>query len=388
VSPLRLAIVLRRFWPLAGSEQSVLGNLAAELAAQGCAVRIITARWHPSWPAEIRWRNCMVTRLPPPGGHAAPRAWLRAVQRYLRAHAAEFDLVYVAALRDDAAAVVDAVGRRLPVVLRAQTAGRQGDCVWQIEARDGRRIKERCQRAAALVATTPLVRRELEAAGYPRKRIVQVLDGVPAAPPNAVGRQTARGILADCHTMLQLMPQSPLVICLGRVAADRGLETLLDAWAMVVGQRPDARLWLVGDTSHCEPLRERIARLGLFGRAVVAGMFDDCAEILAAADVLAAPAPRGAELAVREALAAGLPVVAADVPAHRWLLADGADGLLVRSADANAWAATLLRLLNEPEFTARPSAAGSDCETSRFSLAKMVDAHLTLFRELVGGEGI
>ena len=90
-------------------------------------------------------------------------------------------------------------------------------------------------------------------------------------------------------------------------------------------------------------------------------MFDDIEEVLAAADVLVAPSPLGAETAVREGMAAGLPVVAGDVAANRWLIDAGRDGLLVPPENVTLLAEALLGVLAEPDagpaWAPRPGSA-------------------------------
>ena len=82
-------------------------------------------------------------------------------------------------------------------------------------------------------------------------------------------------------------------------------------------------------------------------------MFDDVEGLLAAADVHVAPAADGSPQALVEAMAAGVPSVAIDVPLNRWLLGDDAAGLLVPPENAAALAAAIARLLDDPALAAR-----------------------------------
>jgi glycosyltransferase involved in cell wall biosynthesis len=103
---------------------------------------------------------------------------------------------------------------------------------------------------------------------------------------------------------------------------------------------------------------------------------------LAAADLAVRPTPEpGTSLAVVEALAAGLPVVASDIPAHREWITDGRNGLLASPNDRAAWSAAIDRLWTEPGLAARLGVAARR-RAAEASLAKMADAHLTLFEGL------
>jgi len=120
---------------------------------------------------------------------------------------------------------------------------------------------------------------------------------------------------------------------------------------------------------------------------VLAGVFDGIDELLAAADLLVVPAAEGdGSLAVLEAMAAGLPVVAGDIPGNRSLVTDGRHGLLVRVEDPPTLSGAIARLLDEPQLAARLGAEGRRRATTEFSLAKMVDAHVTLFESLIHAE--
>ena len=384
----RLAIIAQRFWPRVGSMETRAGQLACGLADSGVEVTIVTARWHSSWPAEIYYHGIPVVRLdPPPGGHWNTWRWARCLTAWMQRHAGRFDEVCVWGLMHEARAAVQAAGTRLPVVLVPERTGWQGDCFRQVRVSGGRGIKRACLRARALMASSPAARRELEAAGYPRERIVDVPMGVPLSPPRT--RQTrveARESLADSNSALQLAAHAPLVVSIGRIEAGRGWEQLLAAWSIVARQMGAARLWLAGEAplaAVAEQIAQRIEALDLSGRVALIGVFDDVECLLAAADVHVAPPADGSPQALVEAMAAGLPSVASDVPINRWLLGDDAAGLLVPSENAPAWAAAINRLLDDRALATRLGAAAWQRAQADFDLGKMVEQYKALFERLL-----
>ncbi len=302
----------------------------------------------------------------------------------MQRHAEQFDLVCVWGLLHEARAVERAVGSHLPLVLLPERTGWHGDCFRQVQVSGGCGIKRACLRARALVAGSPAARRELEAAGYPRERIFDIPLGVPLSPPRSRETQAeARDLLAESNSALQLAAHAPLVVSTSRPDAGRGCEQLLSAWSIVARQKVAARLWLVGETPAAAALAQQIEAMGLSGRIGLIGMFDDVAGLLAAADLHVAPAADGSPQALVEAMAAGVPSVAIDVPINRWLLGDDAAGLLVPAENAAALGAAMMRLIDDPALAARLGTAAWQRTVAEFDLGKMVEAYLELFERLL-----
>jgi glycosyltransferase involved in cell wall biosynthesis len=136
--------------------------------------------------------------------------------------------------------------------------------------------------------------------------------------------------------------QGPLVLNHGRVARKKGIDVLIEAFALVARDLPDARLAIVGpdDEGLVPELTALAARLGVANRTVFTGMLGggDRAGALAAADVWALPSRQDAwASAVTEALAAGLPtVVSPGVNSARDIVAANAGLVCERTAEAFA----------------------------------------------------
>ena len=128
-------------------------------------------------------------------------------------------------------------------------------------------------------------------------------------PPTADEALEARrrlGVPADC----------PAVVCVGRIARQKGQDVLLAGWPAVRRAMPDATLFLIGDG----PDRGRLERLGLPGVRFV-GTSDDVLSWLWAADVVALPSRwEGLAYTLLEAMACGRSVVAAEATGMRQAL--------------------------------------------------------------------
>ncbi|HLT47698.1 MAG TPA: glycosyltransferase family 4 protein [Rubricoccaceae bacterium] len=239
---------------------------------------------------------------------------------------------------------------RIPVYATAQ--GGTGPAGW-IE----RRLRPRAVRAAAgLVAAAEREAARVAAAyGVPPSRIARVFNPLDLAAWRVPAREEARGALG--------IPGSAVVVAWhGRVAvAAKGLDVLLEAWAQIErrSEGRDVRLLVVGAGPDADAFRERIRALGLRKLTWVDAFVLDRSQVrryLAAADVYAFPSRHeGFPVAPVEAMATGLPLVAADAPGVRDILPRGeADGgLVVPRGDAAALAAALARLIDDAPLRER-----------------------------------
>ena len=181
--------------------------------------------------------------------------------------------------------------------------------------------------------------------GVPNAKIARVFNPLDAGRWHAEGRDAVRASLG-------LPAEAVVVAWHGRVDLRiKGLDVLVDAWRLVA--RDDRRLLLVGSGAHADELRSLLA--GTDGVQWVDEYVLDRERMrgyLSAADLYVFPSRReGIPVAPVEAMACGLPVVAADVPGMRDILAgEGASGgLVVPRGDAQALAAALDELLpDEP----------------------------------------
>ena len=173
-----------------------------------------------------------------------------------------------------------------------------------------------------------------------------------------------------------LAKDGPLVGNVARLAEQKGQRYLLEALA----QLPEARLALVGDGELHRELERRADELGVADRVLFAGSRDDVPDVLASFDVFAFPSLfEGLCLAVIEAQAAGVPVVATPVGGIRETVVHGKTGLLVPPRDARALADGIRRLLEHPGEAAELAAEAKRRVFERFSERRMVERTLELY---------
>jgi len=203
--------------------------------------------------------------------------------------------------------------------------------------------------------------------GFDAERYQEVPDGAPFR---------ARFALGD----------APVVLFAGRLASNKGLPTLLDAFAKLRDER--ARLVLAGQDQGWRPKLEARARaLGVAERVQFAGHLDDASyrSALAAADVLALPSEWEAfGIVLAEAMACETPCVATRVGGAPDVVADGETGYLVPYGDAPALAEALARVLDDPARAARMGAAGRTRALREYAWDAVAERTLALYRELAG----
>jgi glycosyltransferase involved in cell wall biosynthesis len=223
------------------------------------------------------------------------------------------------------------------------------------------RVLERivAARADSVLCVAPDLEERMRAAGARRVRRAVVPAAVPAtaAPTTGVSATAApaAGVSAETSVARPLpgepAPDRPLVLAAGRLAAQKGFGTLLDAAAGWRDLRPEPLLVIAGEGPLEASLKIQAARLGLDTR--FAGHRDDIPALLAAAAVFVLPSTwEGQPLILQEALRAGVPIVATRVGGTPVLTGEDA-AVLIPSGDAQRLADAVRAVLTDEVLAAR-----------------------------------
>jgi len=168
-------------------------------------------------------------------------------------------------------------------------------------------------------------------------------------------------------------PGSQIVGVVARLEPEKGHQTLLDAWPLVLRDVPDAYLLIVGEGSRRDFLEQRAQANRVAHRVVFTGRRDDVPAVTAALDVAVLPSHREAQgLSILEAMALSRPVVASDVGGIPEMIEDGITGLLVPHDRPDALAAAIVRLLTDHSLADTIARAGHDLVHDRFCIELMV----------------
>jgi len=188
---------------------------------------------------------------------------------------------------------------------------------------------------------------------------------------------------ASIRTRLNLEGKRVLAFT-GRLVPHKGVDALLRALALLP---PDVVMVVVGRGPTLPDLASTARRLGVEDRVRFCPNVSDeeLPRFLRAADVFVFPSQNRLEgfgLAVAEAMAAGLPVVIADMPGVREVIDPGTEGLLVEPLIPADIAAKVRELLDDPARRRRMGAAARKRAEERFGVDVVAERLLSLYRSL------
>ena len=178
--------------------------------------------------------------------------------------------------------------------------------------------------------------------------------------------------------------EQTVLITVGRLAKEKNLGRLLQAFALVVQRHPDVRLVILGDGPYRKDLVELTESLGIAPSVDFVGKvpFEEIPCYLKAADLFCFSSLTETQgLVTVEAMAAGLPVAAVDATGTRDVIEHGKDGLLTPD-DSQALAQAISRILDDPGLADRLRAAGLD-KARAYSIREQAQKMLSVYQEAI-----
>lgn len=169
----------------------------------------------------------------------------------------------------------------------------------------------------------------------------------------------------------------------GRHVPQKNLQTLIDVAAVLVEEYPTLQLVITGEGPLSPALKRRVNELSLGGHVTFTGYLPERSSVhavLGELDAYAMPSRHeGCPVAAIEAMAAGLPVVASDIPSLREVLGDA--GVYAPVDDSRAFASALRTLLDDDEERQRRSAVATE-RAEEFHIDQTVAEYERLYRRL------
>jgi L-malate glycosyltransferase len=371
-----------QFRPVVGGAQRQADKLAAALVKAGCRVTILTPRLDPDSPDREDVNGVRIERFPltdlarryPVLGVAVLNIpyilWqvARAVAPNLKGvHVLH---CHIASLETAGAALA---GWRagVPVLCKVATGGERSDLgkientgvsgwlvAWLVRSL-----------IATWVATTADVKEALIRAGVASRMIIRIPNGVdlPADPDAGKRADRVRRFLY-----------------LGRVSrnAQRDVPTLISAFARLAATCPDVELAIVGGGDLLEETRRQAQSCAARDRIQLPG-FDRPEKWLTWADCFVLPSRReGLSNALLEAMAAGLPCIANDIPPNREVLDDGKAGVLVPVENCGALERAMREMIEEYGMARRFALKANERVARCYSIKTVADEYVKLYELL------
>jgi glycosyltransferase involved in cell wall biosynthesis len=373
----RIAQVSPWFSPHFGGVESHVRSLSKELARRGHEVTVVTSRHDPRLPPEeamdgfrlLRVKPRFIVMLTP----IAPRMRnaLRGVPaEVLHAHSppplASHDASVVARERGIPYVVTHHCDVDLSSIL-----GTFAESVYR-HSLGASTLK----RAAEVVVTTRTYAATSRA----------VWRYSPTVIPNAVDHRRFRPDVdgGRIRSILKLPPDVPVVLLVGRIVPHKGIEHFVEAARHV----PEAQFVVAGTGSFLEPMKRLAVSTGVADRVHFTGRVSEASlpEVYACCDVFVLPSVSRLEafgIVALEAMATGKPVVVADIPGVREMIADGEDGLLADPVNPLDLAEKIRRLLADPERRRKMGERGREKVLASFSIEQVTDQIEALYRSVL-----
>ena len=221
-----------------------------------------------------------------------------------------------------------------------------------------------------------------------RIRQVMIEDGVPAPMIHVVHSGVSLDASASGDGQLppglDLGEDRPILLNVAHLTPEKGHEVLLHAVALALEHTPRLRLVIVGDGERRQELEALSSKLGIRQRVIFAGFQDEVGAFYAAADgYVSSSTSEGLGSALLDALAAQLPVVAAEAGGIPEFIENGRTGILVPPSDPSALAEGIVKMFGRPLLSERMAQRGRDVVRRRFSLDTMVDGTLAVYERLL-----
>ncbi len=354
-------MVIQSFLPVLGGAQRQVDLLGPLLQRRGVELTAVTRR--PPGTARREQRpGLQVRRMPGPdrgplGSACYTTAGTLALAR-LRP-----DVVHVHDLLSPASiGLLSSPAVRAPVVAKVLSTGPGGDLDRLLTKPLGSaRLRAMARSFSAFICLSEEVAAELSGYGVSEDRLRRIPNGVDTErfkPAEDAERVAQR---AD----LEVAPDGALVLYAGRFEAVKRLDLLIDA----IAQTAQMRLLLVGEGSEEGRLREAIVERGVAERVTLVAKTDDPARFYRAADLYAsASSTEGMSNSVLEAMASGLPIVAARASGMSELVTEETGVLVDDANDPATFAAAFEAVAADPDMRRRLGLKGRQRIEALYSL--------------------
>jgi glycosyltransferase involved in cell wall biosynthesis len=280
------------------------------------------------------------------------------------------ELVHSHGYKSDIYAYLAARRTGVPLLATSHLWTRQTAAIRFYEFLDARALRS----FDAVVAVSDRIAAELGEAGVPAGQIKLIDNGIDLSPFNSA----VPVLKSELTTADQL-----LIGTVGRLVAQKGLTFFLMAAQQLLKEFPNLKFAIVGDGPDRGKLQQMAKDLGIENHVCFTGARSDMPNVYASLDVFAlASVSEGLPMALLEAMASGVPVVATEVGAVPKVILPGKTGMLVRPGDAAELAQAIACLLRDPALRERLAEIGKQEIRGQFSSQVMTQNYCRVYEEI------
>lgn len=232
-----------------------------------------------------------------------------------------------------------------------------------------------------VITIIPYIAKKLVLNGLERTKVKTVLNGVNlnGFPPIIKEEKT------KARNSLNLRPDDKVILCLSRIVPGKNLEELVDAFRIVYKKIPSAKLIITGDDEWGgtkAKLQDRIRKNNLIGRVLLYPAQFNIRKFHCVADVFCYPSiNRG--MAVMEAMASELPIVARESLTKPLVAKHNAHGLLVQTNEVHELADQLITLLRNKTLAGQMGKAARQRIEEKFNFDHVVKKTLKVYQQAI-----
>lgn len=306
--------------------------------------------------SEVRRRHIPLTILPELRREISPAYDLKAIQRLRRLMTRPdgrpaYDIVHTHSSKAGVVGRLAAWQAGVPVIVHTVHGWSFHD-----QMSPGKRrlyvalekLGARCSHALIVVSPRDIEKGLAQGIGRPEDYVV-IRSGIelerfgrPMVPP------------AEMRAQLGLPAAAPIVGSVTRLSPQKAPLDLVEAFACIARQRPDAWFVIVGDGALRPFVEQRLRELGLAGRTVLTGLRRDVPELMATFDLFVLTSLwEGLPRVLPQAMATGLPIVCTAADGSAEAVVEGENGFLVPRSHPEALAGRALLLLSDPDLRRR-----------------------------------
>ena len=180
-----------------------------------------------------------------------------------------------------------------------------------------------------------------------------------------------------------------LILFVGNLIKRKGVPLLIESLKLLRQTVPNFLAMIVGQGEELQILKALVDDYRLNDHVKFYGRItkEDLSELSAVADVFVLPSTsEGHSVAILEAMASGLPIIASDIEGNRESVEDGINGLLFENGNVENLAVKLTTILTDSNLRQRLSKNSSDIYLNKFSTKTQIDNYLKIYNSIISGE--